>query len=42
MTFYTRHGDWLPHLSLAIVALALARGATTSRRRRARSSPLSP
>ncbi len=32
MTFYTRHGDWLPHLSIAITALALARSLFAARR----------
>ncbi len=32
MTFYTRHGDWLPHLCVALSALALLRAALARKR----------
>ena len=32
LTFYTRHGDWLPHLCIALVLLALGRRAVAMRR----------
>lgn len=34
MTFYTRHGDWLPRLCTGLVALALLRAFLTKRRHR--------
>ncbi len=32
MTFYTRHGDWLPHLCAGLAIFALARSAVKKRR----------